>query len=389
MSKPRGFHLLVAVVLGLAVPALCGAQRPLGPPFQVNVESAGLRAPASLAMNARGEFVVAWVNVPVDGTEPRTIVARRFAADGMPVTDEIQVAGFPADNHPAEVVIREDGSFIVVFPVFPDLLARHYGPDGTFEGESVVARGLQRGSYAVAARPDGGFALVWSREPRGLVAQVIGAEGEPAGPERRVGRGDGPAVAVGPDGDFVVAWIVAQAIPGQSHLADYYLFARRFGANGAPSGDRIAVQARLRGILHSPRVAVDQQGDFLVLWQAAGVLGIGEGRPFEEGAVARRFAADGTPRTGLLRVAGREAQSAQLAMDRAGNFVVAWSSASDASPGIFARRFTADGPPFRPALQVDARGSAGPLVASDANGNFVVVWSGIGREILAQRYRKR
>jgi len=211
MLKLRGFHLLIAVVLGLAVPVLCGAQRPLGPRFQVNIEAAGLQFPASLAMNARGEFVVAWVNVPVDGVEPRTIVARKFAADGMPATDEIQVAEFSADVHPAEVVIREDGSFFVVLPVYPDLVARRYGPDGAFVGESVVARGLLRRSYAVGARPDGGFVLVWTREPRGLVVQVVGASGERVGPERRLGQGEHPAVAAGPDGDFVAAWVGEQA----------------------------------------------------------------------------------------------------------------------------------------------------------------------------------
>jgi len=91
----------------------------------------------------------------------------------------------------------------------------------------------------------------------------------------------------------------------------------------------------------------------------------------------------------VLEVAGLGAPGSGLAMDRAGNFVVAWASATGASPGVFARRFTADGTPFRPALQVDTLGSAGPLVAGDAKGNFVVVWSGVGREILAQRYRKR
>jgi hypothetical protein len=389
MSKPPRLHLLIAVVLGLAVPVLCGAQRPLGPRFQVNIESAGLQAPASLAMNARGELVVAWVNVPVDGAEPRTIVARKFAADGTPATDEIQVAEFPADVHPAEVVIREDGSFFVVFPVYPDLVARRYSPDGAFSGESVVARGLLRGSYAVAARPDGGFALVWTREPRGLVVQVVGAGGERVGPERRLGQGDHPAVAVGPDGDFVAARVGEQATT-DPRFFDLYILAQRFDASGKPLGGRIAVQGRFHGVIGGLSVARDEAGNFFALWRAEGALRPVGTRPrTEQGIYGRRFDADGAPLTGVLEVAGFGAQGSRLAMDRAGNFVVAWSSATGASPGVFARRFTAGGTPFGPVLQVDTLGSAGPLVASDAGGNFVVVWSGIGREILAQRYRKR
>src|SRR3954467_8904159 len=122
----------------LALPAFLGAQRPLGPPFVVNVQTAGLQFATDLAMSPRGDFVVTWVNVPTQTGESRTIVARRFAADGTPVTGEILVTQDFLD--PVKAVMMADGSFFVVFPVFPDLVARRYGPDGFFEGESVVAR---------------------------------------------------------------------------------------------------------------------------------------------------------------------------------------------------------------------------------------------------------
>ena len=96
MSKPRGFPLLIAVLLGFAVPVLCGAQRPLGPPFPVNVESAATVEVSSLAMNARGDFVVTWVRLPVHDGERRVLLARRFAAGGVPVTGEIAVIDDPA-----------------------------------------------------------------------------------------------------------------------------------------------------------------------------------------------------------------------------------------------------------------------------------------------------
>src|SRR3954469_17870420 len=372
----------------LALPAFLGAQRPLGPPFGVNVQTAGLQFATDLAMDARGDFVVTWVNVPPQTGESRTILARRFAADGTPVTGEILVAQDPLDDNPAKAVMMADGSFFVVFPVFPDLVARRYGPDGAFEGESVVARQVERNPYDGAARPQGGFALVFARNDSKLFTRIIGPDGEPDGPERRFAQGRSPVIAAGPDGDFAVAWIVPQEIPDQPHSADYYLFAQRFDANGAPSGGRIAVQGRLRGILHSPRIAEDQESNFLVLWYGAGILGPGRNRETEAGVVARRFAADGTPRTGLLRLTGDRTQSFDLAMDWAGSFVLAWDQPSLNPPGILAQRFTADGAPFRQPLAVDPQGR-GPLVASDANGNFVLVWSGFAEEILAQRFRRR
>jgi hypothetical protein len=385
-KKIQGIRGLILMLLGLAVPVLAGAQRPAGPPFVVNVQTAGLQFATSLAMNARGDFVVTWENVPPQAGASREILARRFAADGTPVTGEILVIQDFLD--PVKAVMMADGSFFVVFPVFPDLVARRYGPDGSFEGESVVARQVGRNPYSVAARPQGGFALVFARDGLFLFTRILGAGGEPDGPERRFARGTSPVIAAGPDGDFVTAWIVTQEIPDQPHSADYYLFAQRFDANGAPSGDRIAVQGRLRGLLHSPHIAADQESNFLVLWYGGGILGTGGNREIEAGVVARRFAADGTPRTGLLRLAGDRTQSFDLAMDRAGSFVLAWDQPSLNPPGILAQRFTADGAPLRQPLSVDPQGR-GPLVASDANGNFVLVWSGLGEEILAQRFRKR
>jgi hypothetical protein len=380
MRSPR-IRLTFLVLLGLAVPSLLQAQRPAGPRFQVNVRTPGLQAVADLAMNARGEFVVTWIDVPPDGSAERTILVRRFAPDGTPDTPEILVARNPADSDPAKVVMMDDGSFVVVFPVFPDLVARRYGPDGDPQGD-VVARGLQRGQYAVAARPDGGFALVWIKGGLVLTTRPFGRNGEPIGPERRIATGRSPSIAVGPDGESVVTWLVELPIPNQEHLGDFYLFGQRFGADGRPQGGRIAVQGRLRGILSNPQVAKDGQGDFLVLWKAAGVLQEGGTRSNQVGVFVKRFDADGEPLTGTVKVAGDRADVPRLAMDQAGNFDVAWSES-----GVFVRRFTPDGTPFRQALAVDPNGRL-PLVASDANGNFVLVWSGFSEEILGQRFRR-
>src|SRR4029077_18159791 len=120
----------------------------------------------------------------------------------------------------------------VVLPAYPDLVARRYGPDGSFQGESVVARRLLRGSYSIAARPDGGFALVWMRQTGdqlALVAKIIGADGQPAEPERRIAKGGSPAIAAEPDGGFVVAWVGEQPTPEDAHFNDLYVLAQRFG----------------------------------------------------------------------------------------------------------------------------------------------------------------
>jgi len=382
---------ILPVLLLVLLPALAAAQHPLGPPVRVNVQTGGLQSAGAtaLAMNARGDFAVAWVNVPViGGGEFRPLYVRRFAADGTPATGEILVTGGSLDRPSAQIALMDDGSFFVVLPVYPDLVARRYGADGSFRGETVVGRGLLRDSFAVAARPDGGFDLVWTRHAGDqgvLVAQIVGADGEPVGPGRRLGIGNSPTVTAEPDGGLLAAWIAAQPTPGDTHLEDLYILAQRFGSDGEPLGERLAVQDRFHGVAGSLQAAADGAGNDLLVWHEEGQLRPARGRGETRiGIYARRFAPYGSPLTGVVELEGRGTSQPRIAIDVAGNFVMTFLG----SEGTLAQRFTADGAPFRPAFLV-APDEEGALVASDAGGNFVLVRSPSPLVILAQRYRKR
>jgi CSLREA domain-containing protein len=102
----------------------------------------------------------------------------------------------------------------------------------------------------------------------------------------------------------------------------------------------------------------------------------------------RRFRADGVPLDPTDRRVNTFTTGDQLspdvAVDPNGNFVVVWSSSDGLAPerAIRMRRFRADGTALDPTdLRIDsAPGStrAYPAVASDARGNFVVVWESVG-----------
>jgi hypothetical protein len=379
----KAHSLLLSVLLGLAVPALAGAQRLLGPPLLVDDATRPVTL-SSLAMSPRGDFVVAWIRQTLLGGDVPSLLVRKIGADGTPRTDEIVVVTGVLDNgqNSSKVAISDDGSFVVVFPAYPDLVARRYGPDGMFEGQSVVASQAAGFGYTVSSLPNGGFVLAWLRQTR-TFARTFGPDGQPSGPERQVGMGGPPAIAVGPDGGFVVAWIAARPDPHDPRYADPYLVAQRYDATSNRVGGRILVQAPTPpSLIYKLDVAEDGDGDFLVLWQAR--------ISTEDGIYARRYSADGTPLTGRLKLEGAAPQEPQLAMDRAGNFVVAWfqfGAGPNGQTGAFAQRFTAGGAPFRPSFRVDLNAGE-PLVASDANGNFVVAGERL-REILVWRYRKR
>lgn len=233
--------------------------------------------------------------------------------------------------------------------------------------------GIQQ-SAAVALAAGGGFVVAWQSEVRGLGdeirAQRFGREGAALGEEIAVNtvaaaNQNAPAIAMTALGDFVVVW--------QSLVAhNFEIRARRFAASGAAQGGEIDVTETTGDAHGAPRVAMDAEGNFVVVWESS-LHGSYEIR-------ARRFAADGGPRGDEIAVNAQTASSQRIpavAMDKSGRFVVVWRSNVDGRFETRARRFTAAGVPQGDefAVQPSLRGDQlVPAVAMDADGDFVVAW---------------
>jgi hypothetical protein len=388
IKKLQGSRGLI-LLLFLSVPAV--AQTPLGPPFRVDPPGTG--GPSELpqvAMSARGDFVVTWI-ASVPHVNGHTLLARRFAADGTPATDEVLVAGQVApsfDN--AAVAAMNDGSFVVVLSVAEDLVARRYDPDGLLQGERTVASHALNGAAAIATRGDGSFVLVWiAGDNQHTYLQGFGRDGEPVTPLRQVAALTGaPAVAVEPDGVSVVAWVGSQPDPAHPRYGDLFVLAQRFGPGGARLGGRIVVQDRYPFFVNGPEIGVDAGGGFVVVWdQPTGANGLAG-----QGIFARRYTAGGDPLTRPARIE-TGLVGPGVAVDGRGSFSIAWTGAGTAPErrsDIFTRRFDARDLAFRPPLRVDTSplGAVSSRLAGDANGNFVVVWAA-GDGIYARLYRKR
>jgi len=194
----------------------------------------------------------------------------------------------------------------------------------------------------------------------------------------------GSTVAMDADGDFVVIW---EGSDGDSAG----VFGQRYSANGVPQGGEFLANSSTTGYQGRCSVAMDSDGDFVIAWETGG------------GAVevfARQFSSSGTP-------AGNEFQVNQytdnfqnfpsVAMDSAGNFVVAWTSRGQDGggvSGVFARRYTHLGAPIGNEFQVNTfttERQQQPVVAMDVDGDFVVAWESVGQDgssygIYAQRY---
>lgn len=209
-----------------------------------------------------------------------------------------------------------------------------------------------------------------------------------------VGRQDSPAVATNANGDFVIVWVewtpavdpvtgspVVDPVTGvQLQWGDIY--AQRFNNRGEKVGSQIFVNTYRTGNQHQPAVAMDNFGNFVVVWAgegwAAGEINIVE----REGIFARVFDALGQPITDQFQVnqyRPNVQDRPRVAMDADGDFVVTWTSYGQDSDkdGVFARMYTLQGVPKGPEFLVNTHvinRQDNPDVAMDAAGNFVIVW---------------
>ncbi len=140
-------------------------------------------------------------------------------------------------------------------------------------------------------------------------------------------------------------------------------------APGDPLGPAFLVGAT--GDSGRPVVARSANGAFVVVRHPGSSA---------SGVIAQRFHADGSTDGAAITVvpaSGTAVPDLSVAMDGAGDFVVAWTAFNSVATA-WARRFPAVGA-AGPAFQLDGassavRSSASPSVAMNASGSFVVAW---------------
>jgi hypothetical protein len=229
------------------------------------------------------------------------------------------------------------------------------------------------GHPAVAMQPDGGFLVVW-RENSGptfphfpaMAARRYDTNGAAQGPQFSVNTSSAqgsyyPEVDIDGLGNFVVAW-------GSFSTG---IWARRLDPAGTGLGPEIAVATSTS---QEVDVAADADGDFVVVWRDGNFMG---GDVF-----AQRFDATGAAVGGSIAVQGGELHHPRVGMADDGGFVVAWTDTEglDGSyDGVFARLYDASGTSVGGAFLVNEtttlrQGDRGPGVSMAPDGTFVITW---------------
>jgi hypothetical protein len=351
--------------------------------FPVNTHTTSTQHRSSVASESNGDFVVVWQSFRQDsaGDPHYGVFARRFTSDGTALATEFMVNTYTVnDQEYPRVASDADGDFLVVW--------QSTGQDSTGFGGSIFARGFSSSGTplatefrvntrtidnqfrpAVASDADGDFVVTWESNQQeapgssyGVFAQRFNSALVPQAAEFRVntytvGPQANPAVAARADGDFVVTWnSLNQESPGSS-AGDNGIFARRFNSAGVAQAVEFQVNLHTLERQRFPRIAADNDGDFVVTWESQYQDGD------YEGVFARRVTGNTAfgPEFQVNSYTANGQKAQAVGFDSDADFVVTWfnKAAQDGSAfGIFAQRFKL--PPLA-TLDIDGNGLVEPL----------------------------
>jgi hypothetical protein len=234
-----------------------------------------------VAVAPDGAFVVVWEeDREADGS--CRIFARLFGADGVPVTDSVQVSAASSGRQRApRVAIAPDRRFVVVWEDdrrrygHYQVFARRFTAAGTADGSEF---GVNPASSGPQRHPDvgmdaaGRFVAVWEDDQEaGGLSQIVGrrfeAHDETFGAlftvnQESAGQHRLPRVHANAAFEFVVTWQDDRDRDGS-----YDVFARPYRSDGSPRADETPVNLTRSGQRRAPDVGVDASGRFYTVWE--------------------------------------------------------------------------------------------------------------------------
>lgn len=250
---------------------------PIGDEFQINTETAGNQKEPSAAMDAAGNFVVAWQSE--DGND-WDIFAQRFDSNGQRIDDEFRVNSFTDNKQQVpRVGMKPDGDFVIVWeseklgaePYERTVAGKLYDANGVAAGgEFEVNLQLQCRYPDVAMDAGGDFAVVWMRDKstNSIIGRLYNADGTPKAIPFEVSSSGfssitRPSIAMDNNGNFVVTW------DGHSQLAGLDdVYGRWYKFDGTEMSEEFLVNTTLDGAQQNPRIAMTSQREFVIAWHS-------------------------------------------------------------------------------------------------------------------------
>lgn len=212
-----------------------------GSEFRVNDLTLGSQFGPSMAMNAAGDFVVSWTGYSSAAAGYDTY-ARRYNAAGIAQGGGLVLNTYTTGTQENPTAAMDaSGNFVVAWDSvnqdghISGIYAKRYNASGAVQGAEFKVNTYTTNSQRVASAAmdaDGNFVVAWASgrdgDGYGIYAQAYSASGVAESAEFKVNtyttsKQFSPAVAIAPAGDAVIAW--------ESHLQDgngYGVFAQRY-----------------------------------------------------------------------------------------------------------------------------------------------------------------
>ncbi len=389
------------VGIGILIPllvagAIQGQQPvPVGDEFQVNTYTSGHQYSPAVAADPGGTFVVVW-SAHYDSSYPG-IRGQRYAQDGAPIGDEFQINTSSGFLSSASVAADADGDFVVVWcdtSATPFISGRRFGSDGAPIGSqfNVYSPTDYYWEPSVAVDSDGDFIVVWSSAVTAdsIQGQRYASDGTALGGEFQINTytassQGSPSVAVDSVGDFVVVWHNSGSSgPDNDSLS---IQGQRYASDGTALGGEFQINTYTTSSQGNPSVAVDSDGDFVVVWRSDGSSGPDNDSWSIQG---QRYASDGAALGGEFQINTYTTSSQvhpSVVVDSEGDFVIVWSSDGSSGPdndswSIQGQRYASDGSASGSEFQINTyttsnQGSSS-VATAPSSGDFLAVWASDG-----------
>jgi hypothetical protein len=205
------------------------------------------------------------------------------------------------------------------------------------------------------------------------------------------GLQEDPAVATDANGNYVVVWVEQDPTVEDPTISDSNIHARRFDRFGNPAGPEFIVNDYRPGEQLDPDVAMDDFGNFVVVWSGEGDFGHPDPRFVESaGVFARVYDANGNPigEDGGVEVGVNQTRSdtqfqPAVAMNGSGRFVVSWTTRPDNATNnddgeVYGRVYNLLGDALTNEIRLNTvtdRTQESSDVAMADDGSFVAVWA--------------
>ncbi len=396
------------VVLGLlasltlaATPAgaQCESFGPLGPGFRASQSQFYDQIWSQIARTQTG-YVSVW-------SEGQNIVLRRYDANlvGAGVDTLVNTTlTLDTQDEPA-VAVATGGNQLIAWSdrhgydgQQMGIYGRIYNPGGTpiaaeFRINQVTTASQWR--PLIAPTPTGGFVVAWSGDWDGdAIMRVFSSTGAPLTNDVRINQYDidaqvDPCVAVASNGRIFAVFVDFSSATSVDGLD---LYGRLFDANGVGITNEFLLTSLSFTTASQalPRVAVDGQNRFIVVWQSE----LGDGS--NTAIIGRRFDVNAAP-LGPEFVVNSSTLGTQIearvAAESDGDFIVTWEDYATGSARGMYRRFDGSAQPKGPDAPIDPTLASvhRPEVIVNAAGDDVVFayeyWGGADGDVYLRRFQ--